>query len=90
MTTITDARRAEAERRIAALGRHDLNGDLLAQALAEPAFPVSTSRPGMTLRDWFAGQALQGQLATGEAALLAVSYAYAIADAMLAERSKGQ
>lgn len=29
---------AEAKRRIAALGRHDLNADLLAQALAEPAW----------------------------------------------------
>lgn len=47
---------------------------------------------GMTLRDWFAGQALAGILAT-----LPTQYdikdnaedAYAYADAMLAERGKG-
>lgn len=60
------------------------------------AFPLAVppdfqfANGGMTLRDYFAGQALQGQLATGEAALLVASCAYAIADAMLAERSKGQ
>lgn len=67
------------------------------------AFPVNTAAsvepgaycpdPGMTLRDWFAGQALAGQLA-GEKAHLPemitiTSYAvdaYRIADAMLATR----
>ena len=67
-----------------------------------PAFPTKhpaldpracgvTTEPGMTLRDWFAGKALQGMLADperrgsyGEFA----KHAYAFADAMLAERSR--
>jgi hypothetical protein len=72
-----------------------------------PAFPVpekidqdggisGTSHPGMSLRDWFAGQAL---LAVGMAENMpdersfavkaAASWCYACADAMLAEREKG-
>lgn len=81
------------------------------------AFPVNSANlggpgayapdPGMTLRDWFAGQALAGVLANSEnvaagaeptnsalslrpqefAGWLATT-AYAVADAMLAERSK--
>lgn len=45
---------------------------------------------GMTLRDWFAGQALVGGMAgvAGDPAEFAEE-AYAIADAMLAEREKG-
>lgn len=52
---------------------------------------------GMSLRDWFAGQAMTGWLATyGDAAHPAATgnarviaeYAYAIADAMLTERSR--
>ncbi len=49
---------------------------------------------GMTLRDWFAGQALVGLLASGVAAERGQSSedvagaAYANADAMLAERAK--
>lgn len=48
---------------------------------------------GMTLRDWFAGQALQGFLANPNAtqdwiAKFAASSAYAMADAMLVERNK--
>ena len=50
---------------------------------------------GLSLRDWFAGQSLCGLLAAGgtpkingkESSVDAA--AYAIADAMLAERSKG-
>jgi hypothetical protein len=59
-----------------------------------PAFPVDHNLrtgyrqdEGMTLRDWFAGQALAGMLARGN--MLAVSgaeAAYQYADAMLAER----
>lgn len=69
-----------------------------------PAFPFSyeeggklLSCNGMTLRDWFAGQALvgilSGELSIGvmnsdsRAALLSQA-TYEIADAMLAERSK--
>ena len=67
-----------------------------------PAFPfvswqspngmVSTAHTnGMTLRDWFAGQALAGLLAnvgfTGEVTYDGLAYdAYRIADAMLAAR----
>lgn len=52
---------------------------------------------GMTLRDWFAGQALQGMIASHGIARSAWStiapdenanLAYVIADAMLAERNK--
>ena len=62
-----------------------------------PAFPRAATRysydlVGMSLRDWFAGQALNGWLAstpeesTADAPLAAkVSYEYA--DAMLAERT---
>lgn len=68
-----------------------------------PAFPIATrnngSHPGMSLRDWFAGQALTGLLSdpTNEIqeeeshgqyyAISAVS-AYMIADAMLAARKE--
>ena len=41
---------------------------------------------GMTLRDWFAGQALAGVNAATEQE--AARFAYAVADAMLAERAK--
>jgi hypothetical protein len=62
-----------------------------------PAFPMPstigehTQEYGMSLRDWFAGQALGGLLANsdwGPDAGQAASIAYASADAMLAERSK--
>lgn len=50
---------------------------------------------GMTLRDWFAGQALTGMLASAPVADRSkpnhkgwAANAYAFADAMLAERSK--
>jgi len=67
----------------------------------EPAFPVINAKgapedyPGMSLRDWFAGQVLQGILASGnfsrgflsESDFFAAT-AYKIADAMLKERGK--
>lgn len=68
-----------------------------------PAFPVTpTDRSGqcgptefgMTLRDYFAAKAMQGLLANEncggliKTADIAIS-AYAVADAMLAEREKG-
>lgn len=67
----------------------------------EPRDPqFSSGQPGMTLRDWFAGQALAGLCAnhgtldqliglgfTGSKDLLA-ECAYAHADAMLAERER--
>lgn len=63
-----------------------------------PAFPrsegqSSTEFDGMTLRDWFAGQALAGWLASfgpGEAVKVngLAQFAYEIADALLAARDK--
>lgn len=55
---------------------------------------------GMTLRDWFAGQALAGWLASftdtpshpgekPETAARTAAVSYALADAMLTERAKG-
>lgn len=60
-----------------------------------PRCGTRSSRTGMSLRDWFAGMALQGLLARtslgdyGGKANIAID-AYAMADAMLAERSKQQ
>ena len=66
-----------------------------------PAFPDGEGYIGMSLRDWFAGLAMQGLLAVPE--LLAsmpategiaesrlAGSAYEFADAMLAERAKGR
>jgi hypothetical protein len=59
-----------------------------------PAFPRSDELglhraiPGMSLRDWFAGMAMQGMLADGIAHDGAPRFAYRLADAMLAEREK--
>jgi hypothetical protein len=69
-----------------------------------PAFPVETvyhhngqieyGTPGMTLRDWFAGQALNGWLSTfgpddplASAKEVAI-FAYGVADAMIAARGE--
>ena len=66
-----------------------------------PAFPhrglnsdgcTDIIEPGMTLRDWFAGQALAGMLANPNCGLSNGSLArrsYNIADAMLAARKGG-
>ena len=65
-----------------------------------PAFPNITpdmpvdGGPGMSLRDWFAGMAMQGMLSNSlmrissnpEAALTA----YSIADAMIVQRERGE
>jgi hypothetical protein len=56
-----------------------------------PAFPVALLS-GMSLRDYFAGQAMQGQLADfncGKEPEYIASWSYRCADAMLAERQKG-
>lgn len=52
--------------------------------------PVMQGSSGMTLRDWFAGQALAGMCAqpTDGNANADARYAYHLADAMLAERAK--
>ena len=61
------------------------------------AFPVDANavRSGMTLRDYFAGQALVGYLADGQAPLFpsgakdeVARECYEIADAMIAEKWK--
>ena len=68
-----------------------------------PAFPINSAqldesgaytvlKPGMSLRDWFAGQALASMAHPqdiGEPKISA-TLAYAVADAMLAAREKGQ
>jgi len=64
-----------------------------------PAFPrneryadgdLAVAHQGMTLRDWFAGQALAGVLANSndDYSEPPAKWAYAIADAMIAERNK--
>ena len=68
-----------------------------------PAFPLQSIGPdfapgysGMTLRDWFAGKAMQGLIASprgtpnGEDATTGyyAMAAYAMADSMIAEREK--
>lgn len=65
-----------------------------------PAFPVEYSAQishGMSLRDWFAGQALAGLLGTKgpndtlysqDPPQIVASSVYALADAMIAERAK--
>ena len=64
-----------------------------------PAFPMSfgegPSQEGMTLRDWFAGQALAGLASLPTLTVKSLDdepysrVAYRLADAMLAERAKG-
>jgi hypothetical protein len=56
-----------------------------------PAFPYTSpdgmwGNKGMTLRDWFAGQAIAGAAKYDPATT--AQNAYVIADAMLAEREK--
>lgn len=64
-----------------------------------PAFPIADSRDkwmqGMSLRDWFAGMAVEGLMANSKWAAVetpwpeyAAKEAYEIADAMLKERDK--
>lgn len=65
-----------------------------------PAFPTladnghAMNQDGMTLRDWFAGKALMGMMASRNPNSprfhpdVDAEYVYAVADAMLKERSK--
>ena len=67
-----------------------------------PAYPVDRGNPrdpqGMSLRDWFAGQALAGFLASlpKEMATMGMDYdrygkcCYILADVMIAEREKDE
>ena len=63
-----------------------------------PAFPCTINEDGgwfnadangMTLRDWFAGQALMGLSQQDISPRATASIAYTIADAMLAARKEG-
>jgi hypothetical protein len=59
-----------------------------------PAFPVHDdmmypTHPGMTLRDWFAGQALASAGSSSLDAVRIANACYERADAMLAAREKG-
>jgi len=65
----------------------------MSKAKQMSAFPVPGTYgavdSGMTLRDWFAGQALAGSdISHIDDSTAAARHAYALADAMLAERSK--
>lgn len=58
-----------------------------------PAFPIETTAtpyaPGMSLRDWFAGQALANMYTDNDQDPDKVAeWAYQVADAMLAARDK--
>ena len=59
-----------------------------------PAFPMATVdgwvQTGMTMREWFAGQALASPAAYGPAHApdIIAARAYALADAMIAEGNK--
>lgn len=56
-----------------------------------PAFPASVDRlapQGMTLRDWFAGQALTHIALSGMAPSTTADVAYRIADEMLLRRQR--
>ena len=63
-----------------------------------PAFPTQNGTrndPGMSLRDWFAGQALMSMLSTPDTISdstypLAALLSYRFADAMLAARNERQ
>ncbi len=54
---------------------------------AFPTHPGWSGEPGMTLRDWFAGQALH-MIRSDLTYEFIARQAYAMADAMLAERAK--
>lgn len=61
-----------------------------------PAFPIPLDdrpgayevHPGMSLRDWFAGQAISGNRLNCATPKELAEFGYMVADAMIAERSK--
>lgn len=59
---------------------------------AFPNIPENGVTGGMTMRDWFSGQALIGYVTAKPDAndSCLASWSYATADAMLAERKKGR
>lgn len=56
----------------------------------EPAFPITDAgrHPGMSLRDYFAAQAMQAFIAQVPNRQAIVSLSYEMADAMLEERNQ--
>ena len=72
------------------------SGNMVYRTLPHGAEVIQGGEPGISIRDYFAGQALAGILAAdGEYAfnrnepIRTALQAYALADAMLAERAKG-
>jgi hypothetical protein len=55
-----------------------------------PAFPSPGTFDGMSLRDWFAGQAISGAIGEFRVARTAVEYAYLVADTMLEAREEAK
>jgi len=73
----------------------DAERDARVPSPPQMAFPVpaDASEGGMTLRDWFAGQAIIGLLANGSSAKYLRSSAearraYQVADSLMAEREE--
>ncbi|WP_020372144.1 hypothetical protein [Rhizorhabdus wittichii] len=62
---------------------------------AFPSAAIDDQFGGMTMRDWFAGQALAGmvghpKVTAASLGIHAAKRCYELADAMLAERAKGR
>ena len=55
-----------------------------------PYYSGNSAEAGMSLRDWFAGQALEGRGYDGWGAQDIAEMAYEIADAMIAARSEAK
>lgn len=66
--------------------QRDDGGPAFPRGVSETKEDYAGAQGGMSLRDWFAGQAMVGYEAESAQAIAEV--AYAIADAMLAEREK--
>jgi len=66
-------------------GLHDMENEMTDIYQWEPAFPCS-DYSGMTLRDWFAGQAMSTLCRDDPDNQNVAQQAYKIADAMLVER----
>ena len=68
-----------------------IHGYGVSHDVPDRTFPVYSPTPGMTLRDWFAGQALAGILAGRYWEIVRIdnpaTASYELADAMIAERA---
>ena len=71
----------------------EVEGLKCTEAIGKSMMKYSGPHPGMSLRDWFAGMALQGQLSDSyvrpESKQELAENCYSWADAMLTEREKG-